>query len=134
VQVFFGGQIIADTRRALRILETSHPPVYYIPPEDVRMNLLLPATRRTYCEFKGEASYWTVKVDDRFSQDAAWSYPKPTAKYDALRDYLAFYPSRVEACFVEGEKVQAQPGDFYGGWITADVVGPFKGDRGTDHW
>ena len=134
VQVFFGGQVIADTRRAFRILETSHPPVYYVPPEDVRMNLLLPSARHTYCEFKGEASYWTVKVDDRVSQDAAWSYPKPTAKYEALRDYLAFYPSRVDECFVDGEKVQPQAGDFYGGWITADIVGPFKGGRGTDHW
>jgi len=134
IRVLFEGHVIADTRRALRVLETSHPPVYYIPPQDVRMDLLAPSTRHTYCEFKGEASYFAVKVAERVSQDAAWSYPKPSPAYDRLRDHLAFYANRVDECLVDGEKVAPQAGDFYGGWITADVTGPFKGGPGTNHW
>jgi uncharacterized protein (DUF427 family) len=134
VEVVCGGQIIAETRRALRILETSHPPVYYIPPEDVRMDLLIPSTRHTYCEYKGEASYWTIKAGGQEVRDAAWSYPNPNPPYEALRNYLAFYAGRVEECRVDGERVQPQAGDFYGGWITADLVGPFKGGPGTAFW
>jgi uncharacterized protein (DUF427 family) len=134
VLVRFGGEVIADTRRALRVLETSHPPVYYIPPEDVRMDRLTLTTRRTYCEYKGEASYWTIQAGDQTSHEGAWSYPNPTPKYDQLRGYLAFYPGRVDECRVDDEKVQAQSGSFYGGWITQDIVGPFKGGPGTSHW
>jgi uncharacterized protein (DUF427 family) len=134
IQVLFGGQVIAETRRALRLLETTHPPVYYIPPQDVRMDFLLPSTRRTYCEYKGEASYWTVQVGDCVSCDAAWSYPKPNPAYEQLRGYLAFYAGRVDECLVDGQKAQPQAGDFYGGWITPDVTGPFKGAPGTNHW
>ena len=134
IRVLFGGQVVAETRRALRILETSHPPVYYIPPQDVRMDLLSPSARHTYCEYKGEASYWAAKVGERISPDAAWSYPNPNPKYVQLRDYLAFYAGRVDECLVDGQKVHPQAGDFYGGWITPDVVGPFKGGPGTNHW
>ena len=134
VQIVFDGLTIADTRRAIRVLETSSPPVYYIPSADVQMEHLRPTERRTLCEWKGHATYWTVTHGDRTAPNAAWSYPHPTAGFQAIVDYLAFYPSKMDACLVNGEPVRAQPGDFYGGWITPDVVGPFKGDLGTEGW
>jgi uncharacterized protein (DUF427 family) len=134
IRVVFNGVTIADTRRAKRILETSHPPVYYIPPEDVRMDLLAPAQRTTYCEWKGVASYYTLTVDSRVAERAAWYYPQPNAQYAAIRDYIAFYPGKMDACYVDGERVTPQPGGFYGGWITGEIAGPFKGDPGTMRW
>ncbi len=134
IQVVFNGQVIAETRRALRVLETSHPPVYYVPPEDIQTRFLQRSSRSSYCEWKGRAQYHSLEVGDSRSPDAAWSYPEPTAAFAAIREHLAFYPSRVDECRVDGEVVRAQPGDFYGGWITADVVGPFKGDPGTMGW
>ncbi|MGQ9490860.1 MAG: DUF427 domain-containing protein [Anaerolineae bacterium] len=134
VQVIFNGTLIADTRRALRVLETSHPPVYYIPPEDVRMEYLRPTQRATYCEFKGRAMYYTIAVGNVIAEHAAWCYPEPAAGYEAIAGHIAFYPSRMDACTVDGERVQAQEGDFYGGWITAEIVGPFKGGPGTMGW
>lgn len=134
IQVVFNGVVIADTRRAQRVLETSHPPVYYIPPEDVRMDYLSPVGRSTYCEFKGAASYYTVTVGNRTAESAAWYYPRPNRPYAGIAGYIAFYPSRMDACSVDGEVVTPQPGDFYGGWITRDIVGPFKGDPGTRGW
>jgi uncharacterized protein (DUF427 family) len=127
IVVVFAGAVIAETHHAQRVLETSHPPVYYLPPGDVRRELLTPSPHTTYCEWKGVASYWTLQVGDRISENVAWYYPSPTPAFAALRDWIAFYPSRVDACYVDDELVQAQPGDFYGGWITADIVGPFKG-------
>jgi uncharacterized protein (DUF427 family) len=132
--VVFNDVVIAETRRALRVLETSHPPVYYIPPADVQRQYLTAERRRTYCEFKGTASYWTLNVNGRTSLEAAWSYAHPSPGYEAIRDHLAFYAGRVDRCTVDGEIVQPQPGDFYGGWITADIVGPFKGGPGTRGW
>ena len=134
IRVVFNGVTIADTTRAVRVLETSHPPVYYIPPEDVRMDYLEPTRRRTFCEFKGAASYYTVSVDGRTAADAAWYYPAPVERYAALRDHIAFYPGRMDACYVDDEQVTPQAGDFYGGWITSDIVGPFKGGPGTIGW
>jgi uncharacterized protein (DUF427 family) len=134
VRVICNGEVIADSVRACRVLETSHPPVYYIPPQDVRMEYLHPSSRRSLCEFKGMAHYWRVQVNDRNVVDAAWSYPSPRRGYEGIRDYIAFYPSRVDACYVDGERVQPQPGDFYGGWITSEVEGPFKGSPGTEGW
>ena len=134
IRVVLDGETIAETRRAVRVLETSHPPVYYIPPEDVRQDVLSPTMRRTTCEFKGAAAYWTVKVGEREADNAAWSYADPLPGFEAIRGYLAFYPSRMDACYVDGELVQAQAGDFYGGWITSDIVGPFKGGAGTVGW
>jgi len=133
------GVVIAETRRGLRVLETSHPPVFYFPPEDVRMELLQPSeARRSFCEFKGVAAYWNLVMGDGSEvvtvPDVAWSYPEPTATFAPLRHHLAFYASRVDACFVDGERVQAQAGDFYGGWITSRVRGPFKGAPGTRGW
>ena len=109
-------------------VETGHPPTYYIPPEDVRGELLRRGKRRSLCEWKGQARYFDLEVRDRRSADAAWSYPNPTPAFLALRDYIAFYPGRTDGCYVDGEKVKPQPGSFYGGWITADIQGPFKGE------
>ena len=134
LRVTFAGETVAASSRALRVLETSHPPVYYLPPEDVRSELLTPSAQRSFCEFKGRAMYWTLQLGDQISPDAAWSYPQPAAGFESLRDYLAFYPSRVAACFVDGERVRAQAGDFYGGWITREIRGPFKGAAGTWGW
>jgi uncharacterized protein (DUF427 family) len=132
--VVFNGLIIADTRRAWRVLETSHPPGYYLPPEDIEMAHLVPTTRTSWCEWKGQAAYYTVKVGDRQAVHAAWAYPHPTAGFEAIRDYVAFYPHLMDVCTVDGEHVQAQAGGFYGGWITSDIVGPFKGEPGTVGW
>jgi uncharacterized protein (DUF427 family) len=108
--------------------------VYYIPPEDVRLEYLTPTRRSTWCEWKGRARYYTVTVGDRVAEEAAWFYPDPVEGYGAIQDHVAFYPGRMDVCTVDGEQVQAQPGDFYGGWITSEVVGPFKGGPGTMGW
>ena len=134
VRVMFAGVTVADSTRCLRILETSHPPTYYIPPEDVRTDLLEPAGRRTFCEFKGPARHWSLRVGERVSDGCAWSYPAPTSAYEALRDHLAFFASRVDECWVDDEQVEPQAGGFYGGWITSDLDGPFKGAPGTQGW
>ena len=134
IRVVWNGVTIADTWRARRILETSHPPVYYIPPEDVRMDLLSRTQRTTFCEWKGTASYYTLTVEGKMVEQAAWYYPQPNARYSAIKDYIAFYPSKMDACYVGGEQVTPQPGDFYGGWITSEIAGPFKGDPGTLGW
>ncbi len=134
IQVIFHGEVIAETDRALRVLETSNPPVYYIPPEDVKQEYLTTTLRHTFCEWKGQASYYNVQVGEKMVPNAAWYYPNPTHPYEALANYIAFYPAKVDACFVNGEQVQPQEGDFYGGWITSEIVGPFKGGPGTSDW
>lgn len=134
IRVVFNDTTLADTTRALRVLETSHPPVYYLPPSDVATEYLSRESRTTMCEFKGRAIYFTVSVGDRSVSRAAWAYPNPVERYDALTDHLAFYASKMDACFVDDEEVRHQEGDFYGGWITDDVVGPFKGGPGTMGW
>ena len=116
--------ILAATARSIRVLETSHPPVFYLPPDNIATRLLRPSTHRTICEFKGVASYWDLTIPP-FTPNVAWSYAEPVAEYADLADYVAFYPARVE-CFVEDVRVIAQPSDFYGGWVTAEIVGPFK--------
>lgn len=134
IRVVFNGTIVAETSSALRVLETSHPPVYYIPPGDVQQQLLSPTAHHSYCEYKGQASYYSVKVGNKVSENAAWSYHQPSTGYESLKDHLAFYPGRVDACYVDDERVQAQEGDFYGGWITSTIEGPFKGGPGTARW
>ncbi len=135
IRIVHAGVVLADTTRALRILETSHPPVYYLPPSDLAMQFLRPSPRRqSFCEFKGFASYWSIEVDGAVSADAAWSYANPSPRYAELRDHLAFYASKVDECWVDDERVVPQPGDFYGGWITSHVSGPFKGAPGTLGW
>lgn len=133
IEVRLAGELIADTHQAYRVLETSHPPVWYIPAQDIQLKFLRPETKMSACEWKGSARYWSLQVGNRVLENAAWSYPKPTPSFDAIRDYLAFYPGELD-CFVDGEHVTAQPGGFYGGWITKDVVGPFKGVPGSMGW
>lgn len=133
IQVRLGELIIADSNRAYRVLETSHPPVYYLPPADIRMELLEATARETYCEFKGRARYWTLRTRDTVLANVAWSYPDPTSSFFTIRGYLAFYLEPLEG-FVDGEKAKPQPGRFYGGWITQGIVGPFKGGPGSSGW
>lgn len=127
--------VVADTAAAYRVLETSHPPSWYLPRDDVRSGLLVPSRRRsTICEWKGAATYWdVVGPAGELLEAAAWSYERPTARFTAITGYVSFMPSIVE-CRVDGERVRAQAGGFYGGWITQDVVGPFKGEPGTWGW
>ena len=126
--------MIADTTRAHRVLETSHPPVYYLPPDDILAGALVATLRSSFCEFKGAAQYRTVSAGGKRAEDAAWSYANPSPRFAVLRDHVAFYPGRMDACTVDGELVVPQPGGFYGGWITGDVVGPFKGGPGSAGW
>lgn len=134
VRIELGGVILAGTTRALRVLETASPPVYYIPPVDVRTEFLAPSRSRTVCEWKGTAGYWSIRVGNEFVADVAWSYEHPSRGYEAIRGYLAFYPAKVDACYVGDERVTPQKGGFYGGWITPSVAGPFKGEPGTEGW
>lgn len=134
IQIIFNGVIIADTRHAYRVLETSHPPTYYIPPADIQMQYLTLADGRSFCEWKGQARYYTLRVGERQAAKVAWAYPNPTPSFAAIKDYLAFYPAPMDACIVDGQRVTPQPGSFYGGWITPDIVGPFKGESGTMGW
>ena len=133
VEVRFAGETIADTHSAYRVLETSHPPSWYIPPSDIRKEFLQPESKGSHCEWKGAAHYWSISVGNQTLQNVAWSYPRPTAPFAAIANYVALYPGTLE-CFVDGERVKAQPGGFYGGWITKDVAGPFKGAPGTWGW
>lgn len=134
VSVEHAGRTVARSQRVLRVLETSHPPTYYLPVGDVAPGVLRPSRRRTHCEFKGVASYYDVVVDGQRLADAAWTYAQPTRGYEALIDHVAFYPGPFDRCTVGGEVVDVQAGDFYGGWITSDVTGPFKGGPGTLGW
>ena len=134
VRIIFQGATIVDSTGTKRILETSHPPVYYIAPEDINTNYLVESPHRTFCEWKGVARYYSLSADGICVENAAWYYPQPTKAFTGLKDYVAFYPSRVEACYVDDEQVEAQEGDFYGGWITSKIVGPFKGAPGTFGW
>lgn len=134
IRVIVGGREVVRSSAAYRVLETSHPPVYYVPPDDVADGILIPAGGGSICEWKGRAAYWTLRDDGKDAPEVAWSYPSPTPGFAPIRDHLAFYPGRVDACFVDDERVRPQPGGFYGGWITSDVVGPFKGAPGTMGW
>ena len=126
--------IVADTRRAVRTLETSHPPSYYIPKDDIATGVLRQAGGGSFCEWKGSATYWDVVVDGEVLSRVGWSYPAPTPNFDCLRDHIAFYAAPFDSCMVDGQIVLPQPGGFYGGWITADLAGPFKGGPGSMGW
>ena len=128
IQVIFHGVVIAETVRAKRVLETGHPPVYYIPLEDVRMEYMIPTSRSTTCEWKGKAVYYDVRVGSKSITSAGWSYPDPAAGYEEIKDHIAFYPRLMDACYVDDERVIPEPGQYYGGWITSDIVGPFEGE------
>jgi uncharacterized protein (DUF427 family) len=135
IVVRHAGVEIARTTGAFRVLETSQPPAFYLPPGDVARELLVAASGRSMCEWKGLASYWSVAVPGApIAADAGWSYEQPTAPFAGIAGYLAFYAQRLDECWVGDEQVVANPGSFYGGWITPRVVGPFKGDPGTLHW
>lgn len=138
VRVEFAGQVLAETRRALRLLETSHPPTFYLPLADVDASMLEPAGGGSFCEWKGRAHYFdlvgSVDGQERRAPRAAWGYADPVAAYAALKDHVAVYAHQVDVCTVDGERVEPQPGDFYGGWITSRVVGPFKGMPGSWGW
>ena len=135
VRLELEGVVLAESDRALRVLETSHPPTIYVPPEDVRVGALRPSDARgTRCEFKGAARYLDAEARGRVVRSVAWTYPDPTPAYAVLRGHVAFYPGRVDAAWLDDERVEAQPGDFSGGWITADLIGPFKGPPGTRGW
>jgi uncharacterized protein (DUF427 family) len=134
VRVIVEGVTLADSTRAVRVLETAGAPVYYVPPGDVRMDLLQATEHRTTCEFKGEASYWSINLPGRSVPNAAWAYMDPRPGYEVIRGYLAFYAWAVDEAWVGDERATPQPGRFYGGWVTSRVVGPFKGDAGTSGW
>ncbi len=133
VVVRLGDVTLADTRRAWRVMETSHPPSWYLPADDVAMQHLRPGEGRSLCEWKGQADYLDVAVDEVLLPRVAWRYRHPVPAFAPIAGHIAFYPGAVE-CTVDDQPVQAQPGGFYGGWITPDVVGPFKGDEGTWGW
>jgi uncharacterized protein (DUF427 family) len=132
VEVIANDTLVARSVDTLRVLETASPPTVYIPPQDIDMSLLSRTAGSSFCEWKGSASYWKL-VHDAAGIPVAWSYNEPFPAFEKIRDYLCFYPARI-ACYVNGERVQAQPGEFYGGWITAAIVGPFKGEPGSGHW
>lgn len=128
-----GDVLVARTVRALRILETASPPTFYLPLDDVTPGVLVPAAGSSYCEWKGRARYWTVRAGERTFERVGWSYPEPSPGFEAIARAVAFYASTLE-CLVDGERVRPQPGGFYGGWITSEIVGPFKGEPGTLGW
>ena len=134
IRIVFNQKVIAETNHALRMLETSHPPVYYLPLDCIVAEVLHRSDRQSFCEFKGMAGYYDLKVGEQVVKNAAWYYSSPSVRYLKLKNHVAFYPSMMDACYVNDEKVQAQEGDFYGGWITSDIVGPFKGGSGTWGW
>jgi uncharacterized protein (DUF427 family) len=134
LRIELNGEAVAESRRPWRVLETWHPPVYYFPPADVRMEFVRTAGRGSFCEWKGAACYFDVQVGDRVRKRAAWSYPAPLPGFEEIRDHLAFYAHEFDRCTVDGEVVRPQPGGFYGGWITREITGPFKGEPGTAGW
>ena len=135
IRILHRGKLLADTCNAFRILETSHPPVYYIPAQELPSGSLRRSThRQSLCEFKGLARYWDLLGDGVTVHAAAWSYETPQAEYTQIAGHLAFYASKLDECWVGDERVQAQTGDFYGGWITSNLRGPFKGAPGTLRW
>ena len=134
VRVEFAGEVVAESDHALRVLETASPPTVYLPPDDVAMEHLEPSHKRSFCEWKGRARYWSLRVGDRTSPDAAWGYPSPTADFSALAGYVSFFPGRVDACWIGDQEVTPQAGDFYGGWVTPNILGPMKGEPGTEFW
>jgi uncharacterized protein (DUF427 family) len=134
IRIILGGELILDTTDSLRVLETSHPPVYYVTRSAFIPGALEPAPGSSFCEFKGSARYLTVRGGSAVAERAAWFYPEPVAGYGDLADRVAVYPGRMDSCEVDGERVRPQAGGFYGGWITDRVVGPFKGEPGTMGW
>jgi uncharacterized protein (DUF427 family) len=134
VRVVFADKTLVETGAALRVLETFHPPTYYLPASAFVPGVLVPTSGSSFCEWKGQARYWSIAVAGHIAERAGWSYPHPTTAFAALRDHIAVYPGAMDACFVGTQRVRPQPGGFYGGWITDELVGPFKGGPGTEFW
>ncbi len=134
VVVRLGGQVIADTTDSVRVLETSHPPVYYLPIAAFPAGVLVPVRGTSFCEFKGHANYFDVVAGGVVAPRAGWTYPDPSRGFEVLGNRVALYPGKMDSCEVDGEQVTPQAGGFYGGWITSQVVGPFKGEPGTTGW
>ena len=134
IKVIFNGIVLAETTKAKRVLETSHPPSYYIPTEDIKTEYLIATSRKSVCEWKGISEYYDISLGGKYVNNAAWRYIQPTPNFKSIQEYFSFYPSLMDACYVNDELVKPQAGGFYGGWITADVVGPFKGEPGTWGW
>lgn len=134
VRIVFAGEVLADTAAAWRVLETSHPPTYYLPFDAVAPGALTPAGGGSVCEWKGPALYYDVALGGRRATRAAWTYPKPRPPFGAIAGHVAFYAAPMDGCFVGDERAVPQPGGFYGGWVTSGVVGPFKGEPGTWEW
>ncbi len=134
IEIYFNGERIANSTQAYRVLETSHPPVYYLPTTDIEIKYLVPSERTTYCEWKGRGKYYSIRVGEEEARDAAWYYSDPIGKFGPIKNYVAFYANQMDKCLVDGETVTPQPGNFYGGWITKDIVGPFKGVEGSFGW
>lgn len=134
LRILFDGRVLAETTSGVRTIETSHPPSFYFPPEDVDFSMLEEVDRSSFCEWKGQARYFDVVSGERRAEQAAWAYPRPTRPFALIQDYIAFYPGLMDECTVDGETAVPQPGRFYGGWITSAVAGPFKGPPGTEHW
>lgn len=134
VTIELGGRLIADTTRAVRVLETSHPPAYYVPPDDFVDGALVPGEGSSFCEFKGRAAYYDIVGGGVVADRAGWYYPSPSRGFESIAGFVSVYPGRMDRCTVDGETVTPQEGGFYGGWITASIVGPFKGGTGTWGW
>jgi uncharacterized protein (DUF427 family) len=134
IRIVVGGVRIADSARGLRVLETAGAPVYYVPPEDVRTDLLVLSGHASACEWKGRAAYHALVLDGRRIEDIAWSYPYPLPGFEAIRHHLAFYAGKVDEAWVGDEPASPQPGEFYGGWVTSRIVGPIKGEPGSWGW
>ncbi len=134
IRIIQNNKTIAQSQEVVRVLETSHPPNYYIPKADIEMHYLKKNPHKTICEFKGIATYWDVDMEGYKRSLVGWSYEQPNKDYEEITGYLSFYAGKLEACYVNEERIQPQPGDFYGGWITGNIKGPFKGGPGTVGW
>ena len=134
VEITLGDEVIARSTRTLRVLETSHPPTYYVPVADFAPGVLRPVNGTTYCEWKGQAEYFDLVTEGRTAPRTGWTYPTPTTGFEVLVDHVAVMPGQVDGCTVDGERVRPQAGGFYGGWITDRVAGPFKGEPGSHGW
>jgi uncharacterized protein (DUF427 family) len=134
VEIYFNNTLIVNSVSTIRLLETSHPPVYYIPKKDIKMEYLKITSRISFCEYKGLATYYTITINDSIAENSVWTYENLPEDYLPLKDHYAFYPALMESCLVDGELIKPQEGDYYGGWITSNIQGPFKGSPGTSHW
>lgn len=134
VRIDFGGQTICTSNNAWRVMETFHPPTYYIPVSDFTEGVLRPAQGSSMCEWKGQANYFDIVAGNQIAPRAGWTYRRPTQRFATIKDHVAVYAEPMDACFVDGEKVAPQPGNFYGGWVNSWITGPIKGAPGTTHW